>query len=561
MLRKLICLCYFCLLALPCLPEPDKPKLVVFLLVDQFRYDYLDRFRDDFLPPRQADGRPGGFLYLENEAAFHSRCFYDHWPTHTAVGHAAISTGAMPSVHGVINNYWMDRKTGDTIDVGKDPSTVLVGAGSSQVGSSPVRLEAPTLGDALKLHTGGKSKVFGLAIKDRAAILASGKMADRAIWFDVQTGRWVTSSYYGRLPDYIQAVNEEDWATNLFDTVWDTLLPSERYSARRLREQDGVYGVWASIGDTFPHRINGGLAKPGPAFYEALTFTPQSLGKVVDLAQAIVVNEGLGRDQYTDLLTVGLSTNDKVGHAFGPYSPEVHDITVRTDREVARLLSMLDKEVGLENLLLVVTADHGVAALPEYSREVRLGGGRISQEALLGAIDETLTAEFGSGSYVRGFYDPHLYLNLAGLSSEQQKRAEELAKEAVESVEGVKSAILSRHIEEGRHRNTSWERKISASYFPERFGDLLVIKHPNWMVSFDTPKGTTHGTGWTHDSHVPLIVLGPGVPPGRYRKTCTPRDIVPTLAEILSLTPPSAADGELLEWLASPLTQTSSIER
>lgn len=549
MLRKLVCLIFCWLFIGPVWAEPEKPKLVVLILVDQFRADYLERFRQDFLPPRDAQGRPGGFLFLEREAAVHSRCFYDHWPTHTGVGHAAVSTGALPSVHGVVNNYWMDRETGRKVDVGRDSEQLLVGTEGRLQGSSPMRLEAPTIGDAMKFHTGGKTKVFGVAIKDRASVLATGRMADRALWFESKTGDWVTSTYYGPLPDYVREVNESGWSETLHQEVWTPLLPLSRYSQQRLKAQKGVYDNWASLGETFPHRLNGGKSQPGPDSFEALTFSPQSLTGLFHMARLVVTNEGLGRDEIPDLMTVGVSTNDRVGHAFGPYSPEVHDITLRTDRELANFFRFLDSEIGLQDVLIVLTSDHGVAPVPEFSQRTRAMGGRISPEEIRAAVNQALSREFGAAEYVRGFYDPHLYFDFRRLTSAQVERAEELAKSAVEKLEGVQYALLASHIRQGRHLKTPLERRVSASFFRGRSGDLVILPRPQWIVSFDEPKGTNHGSGWTHDTHVPLIVRGNGVPAGRYRQTCTPRDIAPTISEILKMTPPAGSDGELLEWL------------
>lgn len=549
MLRKLICLILCGLFAAPVLAEPEKPKLVVLIMVDQFRADYLERFSENFLPARDAGGQPGGFLFLAQEAAVHSRCFYDHWPTHTGVGHAAVSTGALPSVHGVVNNYWMDRETGRKVDVGRDSEQLLVGTRGRLQGSSPMRLEAPTIGDAMKFHSNGKSKVFGVAIKDRASVLATGRMADRALWYEAKTGDWVTSTYYGPLPDYVQQVNDSGWSENLHGEVWSPLLPPSQYFQERLQVQKGVYDNWASLGETFPHRLDGGKPQPGPDSFEALTFSPQSLSSLFDMAKLVVTNEGLGRDEIPDLMTVGVSTNDRVGHAFGPYSPEVQDITLRTDRELAGFFRFLDSEIGLDDVLIVLTSDHGVAPVPEYSQRTKSVGGRVSPDEIKTSINRVLSREFGEGEYISGFYDPHLYFDFTRLSKEQSEKAELLAKQAVEEIEGVQYALLARHIRQGRHLKTPLERRVSSSFFRGRSGDMVILPRPQWIVSFDEPKGTNHGSGWTHDTHVPLIVKGKGVPTGRFRQNCTPRDIAPTVSEILRMTPPAGSDGELLEWL------------
>lgn len=532
--------------------DPPQPRLVVILVIDQFRADYLERFRPDFLPPRQSDGRPGGFLFLEQQAASHSRCFYDHWPTHTAVGHTAIGTGALPYVHGIVNNYWIHRRSGKKIDVAKDPDYTVVGARSDHHGSSPFRLMAPTLGDALKLHTRNRARVFGVAIKDRAAILTTGRMADRAVWFDTDTGHWVTSSYYepaGHLPEYVAEYNRQKWADKLFGTVWKPTLPQEAFQRSRPFQQEGVYATWKNVGPSFPHRIDGGADKPGPSYYEALTFTPQAMEATFDLARKTIHHEGLGQDETPDLMVISLSTNDKAGHAWGPYSPEVQDITAHTDRKLAAFIDFLESELGLDKVLLVVTSDHGCAPLPEYALSQKLEAGRIDLQQIDDTVNAAIAAEFGPKNYVRGFYDPQMFLDLEGLDDQQALRAKDLAAAALEELPGVQQVFVTEHLRAGRYDSTPLGRRVATGYYPVRFGDLILATQPNWVVSFNDPLGTQHGSGWTYDTQVPLIMLGPGIPAGRYRQTCTPRDLVPTLAELLRIRPPAGADGELLEWL------------
>lgn len=542
----------FCLLsALPTLAEPKQPKLIVVVVADQFRAEFLERHRPDFMPPRASDGSPGGFRFLESEAAVHSRCFYDHLPTHTAVGHAAISTGALPSVHGIVSNYFTHRKTGKKLDITHDPRWPLLGLpANSGRGASPRALMAPTLGDALKLQSMGKARVFGVGIKDRAAMVLTGRAVDGAIWFDHHSGKWLSSRFYfreGQLPDYVTRYNREHPVDQHFGSFWQPALPRERYTRSRPFKQTGTYDDYVHLSPSFPHTLKGGLESPGKDFYEAWTYTPGAIHATFEMAAQILENEKLGQDDTPDVLNISLSTVDKVGHAFGPYSPEMQDVLYHLDRAMAGFFGKLD----LDNTLIVFTSDHGAAPLPEYLEGSGLSAGRISLQEIKATTQEALEEAFGPHGYVQTIYEPHLNLWLDHLSPAQQVEARALAARELSKIEGFQRVLTYDEMARGPQGGTELERLAAASFYPERTGDLMLFPRPHWIISFENPRGTTHGSAWNYDRHVPLMIRGAGIPAGRYRADCGPRDLAPTLAELLRITPPAGADGRLLEWMKS----------
>ncbi len=545
-MRALVIAVLTVLLLTPAWSQPERPKLVVLVVIDQFRNDYLQRFEDLF-----SSQKPGGFRYFTREGAVHTRCFYDHVPTHTAVGHAALSTGALPSVHGIIGNKWLNFQTKKLEEVAYDGDYPLVGT-DSRYGVSPRKLLASTFGDEMKLQSVDRSKVIGIALKDRAAMMATGRGADLALFFDSRSGRWLTSTYYrpdGTLPGWVETYNASGWADELFGTVWKPLFEEKVYQRCR-RQQFPGSADYNGLGKTYPHQLDGGLESPGPNFYEAIKATPQGVVSTFEMARRAVEYEKLGQDEHPDLLAVSLSSNDLVGHTFGPYSPEMLDVTVTSDREMEKFFQFLDEKVGLKNTLIVLSADHGVAPLPELIQERTMPGGRLSFPSLQKVMGQVLASELGVGQFVLGANEPNLYLDREAIPADKLEAVTEKLAQALRQVEGVHAVFTRDQILEGELPRTELASTASNSYHHERSGDLWLFTEPFWIISF--PKyaaGTTHGSSWSYDTHVPLLVVGPGVPQGRFRKQCTPRDVAPTICELLGLTPPSGSSGHLLEWL------------
>jgi predicted AlkP superfamily pyrophosphatase or phosphodiesterase len=517
-------------------PASPKIRLVLGITIDQFREDYLDRFGDLY--------GEGGFKRLIKGGALFANAHYLHACTYTAPGHGVILTGSVAAQTGIIGNSWYDRESGRNIESITDPKYVGVPSGK---GSAPTRLLVTTLGDQMKMATGGQSRVIGVSLKDRSAILPAGRNADAAYWFDSKSGAMQTSTYYmEKLPAWVEAFNARKIPDGWFGKSWEKILPEAAY-ARSDRDDAPYEGRFAGGGQTFPHIIGVG-AKPDVRFYEDFTKTPWSNDMLVDFAAAALENERLGADDAPDVLSVSFSANDILGHAFGPFSQEMEDMTVRTDRSIARLLDIVDKRVGLANTLVFLTADHGVAPIPEYSQTRRLGGRRISEKAILDAVYKALVKEYGEGEWIVGASADSLYLNLETIQAKKLDRddVECTAGEAALTVPGVATYFTRTQLLNGPLPPTDIARRVVMAFNPQRSGDVYLVPEPFAFFSEGISAGTTHGTPYPYDTHVPVLLMGRGVRPGKYLSEASPSDIAPTLAALLGVAAPSGTVGKIL---------------
>jgi predicted AlkP superfamily pyrophosphatase or phosphodiesterase len=462
-------------------------------------------------------------------------------PTATGPGHASILTGSTPALNGIVGNDWYDRAQGKAVYCVDDPTVETVGGTAKPM--SPRNLKVTTVGDELKMATNGKSKVVGISFKDRAAILLAGHAADTVIWFDNGNGAWVTSTFYApskKLPDWVSALNAKKVPDSFAGQSWTPLLPNEAYSIQR-----PIPG--ASAGNpVFSHALDGSGKK---AFYKNLTTSAQGQRYVIDTVKEAVRAEKLGQHDEADLLAVNLATNDYVGHIYGPNSPEVMDMAVRTDRLLSDLFNNLDKVVpgGLGSVVIVITADHGV--LPIVEEEVdtyRLPVARIKENAIPAAINAALVATHGEGKWVLDMQEQNLYLNRALIASKGLSLAavQQEAVEAAMTVVGVNSAFSASSIALGALPRWDWLTAVSASYYPSLSGDIEVFTAPGWII--DEGAGTGHGTPWSYDSHVPLLLRGPGIRAGLFGRRVGTPDIAPTLSQILRIEQPSGCMGQVL---------------
>jgi predicted AlkP superfamily pyrophosphatase or phosphodiesterase len=543
------------------------PRLVVLISIDQFRGDYLTRFSDLWLPPfsvppdaagaAEGAGRTvGGFRYLMEQGAYFTDAHHDHFPLFTGPGHAVMLTGAPPYKSGIVGNSWYDRELGRRRYCVEDETSPLVGAaatmsgGAARTGISPATLRVSTVGDELKMATGGRSRVWGLALKDRAAVLMAGRLADGALWFDDQSGAWISSRYYrpdGALPPWVAAWNGQRRADAWFGKDWTPSVP-----AAALARAWTPGSRWAedpsALGTGFPHRITGGAAKPGKDYFTALATTPFGNDLTLDTARELVRREGLGRGEVPDLLAINLSSNDYIGHAFGPDSPEVLDAAVRTDRQLAAFFEFLDQAVpgGLARVLLAVTADHGVAPVPGAAREARLPAGAFDEAALTAAAEHALAAAYGPGKWLTALVESNLYLDLAALDAHQipHAAAEEIAAAAIARLPGIYAAYGRARILEGRLPRTDVAERIQRSFHPRLSGDVVVVSEPFWVPG--KLSGTTHGSPYAYDTQVPLLLAGPGIRAGRFAGRVSTLDLAPTLADILGVLQPAGCEGRVL---------------
>jgi len=531
------------------------PNLVVVISVDQMRADYLDRFAPYF--------GEGGFNRLTRQGLKFTDNHYRHAVTKTGPGHAVMLTGVHADRHGIIGNEWRLRAWPalEQVNCVEDREAPLVGAApravrspggvlEAKAGRSPRHLQASTVGDQLKLRHGAAAKVFGVADKDRAAILMTGKLADGAYW--TEEGRVVTSTFYRReLPDYLVAFNAERHAEQVFGREWTRLLDAKVYDA--LQGSDDAAGEESGVGltRTFPKRIDGGRPAISKDFYEAFDYSPWNNELVAMLVRELIVREQLGQaDGAPDLLAIGFSQTDKIGHAYGPDSHEVMDSFVRLDRVLADLLLFLDEKIGPQGYTVVLTADHGVAPLPERIQAAARGlaAGRVKMAELDELGIAALNAQFGAlvgGERWAARDGLGYHLNPAALTQKNLTPGvvEEALRTALLTHPAVAAAYTCTRLTDPAPLDRIGE-SMRLSYYPSRSPDVMLVLKPYHIDRSNT--GATHGTPYQYDTHVPQLWYGVGVPPGARTERVGVDDIAPTLARLLGIPAPPLAEGRAL---------------
>ncbi len=522
------------------------PRLVLAIIVDQFRYDFLERFAGAF--------GEGGFRRLMREGAFFTDAKYDYVPTYTAPGHAAIFTGSIPAENGIVGNMYFDRETGKTrMIVSDDKAHAVTDHGPAERGGapSPRALIGTTIGDQMRLATNLRSKVVTLSLKDRSAVFPGGQRPNGAYWFDASTGTMMSSDYYFKaLPPWVGAFNKSHRPDKYFGAKWNLALKPEAYEEAGAASRSDAK---ASSDEKFPYTINGGADKPGPKFYGAFQFTPFASEYLADFAKAAVEAESLGADQYPDLLSVSFSTPDLVGHTKGPDSLEVMDTYIQLDRVIADLLTYIDRRAGQGNTIVFLTGDHGVSPVPERAESLGFDAGRISPEQLIDAVNKALAARFGGEKWVQAFVNDQLYLDPEMMEKRKvdPAEAERIAGQAALKVPGIVNYFTRTELVEGRVPRTPIARRVMNGFNRERSGDVWIVTRP-FMFFVEGDIATTHGSPYNYDTHVPVIISGPGMRAGRYYGECSPSDIAPTIAALLGIEPPSNRVGRVLNEAMGP---------
>lgn len=489
----------------------QRPRLIVAIIADQFRYDYLTRFRTHYT---------GGIARLLERGAVFTDAHYIHAPTLTAVGHATFLSGALPRVTGIIDNEWYQRDRGKKASSVDDPKVRLLGARGEA--ASPWRLPVSTVGDELKLSGSRESKVIGIALKDRSAILPVGRAADAAYWFDSASGNFVSSTwYFDDLPAWVKEFNGGRMADRFAGKAW-----SRTDDAR------------APAFKTLP-------AERGKELYDAVQRTPYGNDLLFAFAEQAVEAEKLGQRGVTDILAISLSANDYVGHDFGPHSAQSRDMCLRTDEALGKFFEFLDGRVGGGEYLIVFTADHGGSPVPEEMLARRMHAGRLKPAELWRKVSEALSAAYGPGRWVVGDATMGPYLNHGLLRERNADPAEAraLAAAALEEISGVYRVYTREQILSGLAADDIVEGRLMNGYHTRQSPDLIVVPEPFWIFG---ALAAHHFSPWHYDTHVPLIFLGKGIRPGRYDVRVAVNDIAPTLAVVLGIEAPSASAGRVL---------------
>jgi predicted AlkP superfamily pyrophosphatase or phosphodiesterase len=569
--------------------EPAKPKLVVLVVFDQMRGDYIQKWQPLF-------GKDG-FVRLQSEGAWYVNCHYPYAMTATGPGHSSMLTGSGPDVHGIIGNTWYDRASGAVVNCSESTRYTRVpplpkdlpkdevldeikaieakqpkkksaedteakpeGTGKEKPYGAPDRLLAPTFGDAIKAATGGKAKVFGLSFKDRSAVLPVGAKADGAYWLDSADGMIVTSSFYrDAVHPWVAELNRKRIADQWFGKSWERFHPDLDYV--KYSGPDDVVGEGKGIrqGVTFPHRMDGGLKRPGKAYYEALATSPFGNDFLLELVRAAVVAEKLGQHEVPDLLTISFSSNDLLGHVWGPDSQEVLDVTLRSDRQVAALLKLLDEEVGTGKYLLCLTADHGICPLPEVSAKRGIDARRVSVTGIIRRAESYLRTSYAPDlppesktKFIENRTGLWVYLNYKLLESMHLKPADvaRTLADYLANQEGIGRTFTRAELEGELDSYDAIGRRMRKACFPGRAGDVSFILKPYWLEEDPkTTTGTLHGTPYPYDTHVPLLVFGPSVKPGVRRDEVVPASIASIFAKALGIAPPAKAEYPVPEGL------------
>lgn len=515
-----------------------RPKLVVGIVVDQMRWDYFYRYTDKYTN--------NGFKRLLTEGYVCEQTFINYFPSYTAPGHTAIYTGSVPAIHGITGNNWFDRNEGKIVYCTED-STVQSLGGSKKAGQqSPHRMFTTTVCDELRLATNFKSKTVGIAIKDRGGILPAGHTANAAYWYDGANGNWISSSYYMKeLPQWVQKFNAKKLAEKYVKENWKTLLDIAKYYEST--EDDKWYENPFSNEDKpiFEHNISGIKKEP---LTEVLKATPFGNTLTFEFAKAAIEGDTLGNRGTTDFLTLSFSSTDYIGHQFGPNSIEAEDAFIRFDKELGAFIDYLNDKIGKDNYTLFLTADHGAAHAVGFSKESHIPAGNIFDKKLFTHCDSLLQHYYQKKKMISAVINQQVFLNYDTIHSAKVEVEDvcKLLAEELGKMEGIDRIIAYEELNETT-LNSWFKECLNNQYKPSRTGDLQILFHPAWLNDFE--KGTTHGTIFPYDTHIPLVFYGWGVKPGKDYSRTYITDIAPTISALLKIQEPNGSIGKIVTGL------------
>ncbi len=464
-------------------------------------------------------------------------------PTYTAPGHTCIYTGSVPAIHGIVGNEWYDKNIGKRMYCTGDSTESTIGSTSTAGKMSPRNLWATTITDELRLSNNFKSKVIGIALKDRGSILPAGHTSNASYWYDPKEGLWITSSYYmSQLPEWLNKFNQRKWPDVYMGKDWNTLLPISKYDLSSADDKGYENSITGESGVTFPHK----LSQITNDKYLAFEYTPFGNTYTLDLAKSAIENEKLGNNIFTDFLTISLSSTDYIGHSFGPNSVEIEDTYLRLDNDISTFLKFLDERLGKKNYLLFLTADHGVAHVPAFLREQKTPAGVYNDSTLAREIDELISAKFNVKNTVQLVLNYQVYLNIDKIEKEGKQPYE--IKEAVIKYLKKKSYVVDAFETEKIAQQTlphPIKDMLINGYNPKRSGDIGFILKPQYFSW--PPKGSTHGAWNPYDAHIPLVWFGWNIKQGKTNREIYMTDIAPTVAAKLRIQMPSGSVGKVIE--------------
>ncbi len=515
---------------------PDKPKLIVGIVVDQMRYDFLYRY--------YAKYGEGGFKRLMTQGYNCKNVLFNYFPTYTGPGHAAIYTGSVPAINGIVANDWFERETNSVVYVTNDNNYKTIGSNNLAGGMSPYRMLTTTVTDQLRLSNNFQSKVIGISLKDRGAILPAGHTGNAAYWLEGQTGNWITSSYYmNELPKWVTEINSEEQPKKYLSQNWNTLLPIEQYTESTIDSIRYESSLPSDTKPIFPHLLSDSTWVK----YDLVKYTPFGNTLLKDFAISTIKNENLGKNSASDFLSVSFSSTDYVGHLFGPNSIEAEDTYLRLDKDLADFFSFLDSWVGKNNYLLFLTSDHGVAPIPGLANDYCIPAGSINELALLDSMKNILSNTLGDTGIILAYENQQLYLDHYILVHKNIS-IEAVLKSIRPMLYRQKGYYNSFVIEDLNAATMPDQLKsfLNNSYLPKRSGDIMILYDPYWFGG--RAKGTTHGAVFSYDTHVPLLWYGWEIKAGESSHLQFITDIAPTLSNLLNIQEPNGNIGTIINF-------------
>lgn len=516
--------------------QPLRPKLVVGLVIDQMRWDYLYRYSDRYKPD-------GGFKRLLKQGFSNENTLIPYTPTVTACGHTCIYTGSVPAIHGITGNTWYQRSAGKVRYCTEDKTVQTVGSSSASGQMSPRNLLVTTIGDELRLATNFRSKVIGIAMKDRGAILPAGHAANAAYWYDNLSGQWISSTYYqNSLPAWVSNFNSQKLVDQFYQQGWSTLYPLNTYVSSTADEKQYEGKPFGAAAKGFPYDLKAMIGKN----YNTIAVTPFGNTMTLQLAKEAVIGEALGNNGVTDMLTVSLSSPDYIGHTFGPNSIEAEDGFLRLDADLGDFLNFLDQKVGKGQYLFFLSADHGVAHVPGFMAEHQLPGGLVDGSKILASVNAELGKSFGSAQLAISVQNNQVYLDRHLIDSLQLNYSLVTRKliDYFMTVPGVQRAFATEQLS-ATTLPSKIREMVANGYLPDRSGDVQVILLPQYMET--GPTGTTHGEWNPYDAHIPLVWYGWNIKPGKSNQEVYMTDIAPTIAALLHIQMPNGTIGKPIE--------------
>ncbi|MFC2110094.1 alkaline phosphatase PafA [Bacteroidota bacterium] len=520
--------------------KKPQPKLVVGVVVDQMRYDYLIRFSEKF--------GDDGFKKLIRQGYHLENAHFNYIPTYTAVGHTSIYTGTTPTNHGIIGNNWYDKFLKKSIYCVDDNSYTSLGVKSKAGQKSPYRLQVTTISDQLKLAQNNTGKSIGIAIKDRSAILPVGHTANAAYWFEGgKQGKFISSSFYGDdLPDWVKDFNKNGKVDSYVNTVWNTYYPIASYKESMVDNNTYEGKFKGEDKPVFPHDIP--VLKKTNGNYSILKTTPLGNTLTTDFAEAAIIGEKLGKHATTDFLAISYSSTDYIGHKYGVDSKEIEDTYIRMDFEIARLLKFLDKNIGKNEYTLFLTADHAVAQTPNYLKELKIPAAYFDNKSFKIFVEELVQEKFGAKELIENISNYQIFLNKTTLKDLKlsSREVEDFLVDEIVAFDNIYKTV-SAHTLQNTYFDEGLISSIQRGYNQKLSGDVFFIPNPATLSSSFKHTGTSHGTGYSYDTHVPMIFYGFGINKGSSKKYQAITAIAPTVSSLLQIEFPNGNTGKVIE--------------